>query len=526
MASENEIMTDISDDDYSDAFDPDEDMEAEFDDASSISDSGFSPIEPDSHSTGKDPKGKGKAVDSMLTLDNHPGASEKLKEEQKVAVAYVEEMLQLKSEQAAVLLRYFAWKKEKLVETYMDSPESTLAAAGIHENGAQPRLKRVRGFVCEVCYDEMAQETLALSCDHRFCKSCYAQYVTSKVVDEGESRRIQCMGSKCNVIVDEKTVELLVEEEVLERYRSLLNRTYVDDSTSLRWCPAPNCDYALKCHILPRQLDSIIPTVQCSCLHTFCFGCGDADHRPCCCPIVRRWLKKCADDSETSNWISANTKECTKCHSTIEKNGGCNHMTCKSCKWEFCWVCMGPWSEHGTAWYNCSRYEEKGGDAVNQDAQSKSRASLERYLHYYNRFANHEQSIKLEHELATRMEKKMEEMQEHSSLSWIEVQFLAKAVETLTKCRTVLKWTYAMAFYLAKNNHTAIFEDNQADLEQAVEGLSELLEKPLDEEKIAELRQQTTDKTVYVSKRCQILLDDTLRGYEEDRWHWAEAIKM
>ena len=116
---------------------------------------------------------------------------------------------------------------------------------------------------------------------------------------------------------------------------------------------------------------------------------------------------------------------------------------------------------------------------------------------YYNRFANHEQSIKLEHELAARMEKKMEEMQEHSTLSWIEVQFLAKAVETLTKCRTVLKWTYAMAFYLAKNNMTTIFEDNQADLEQAVEGLSELLEKPLDEDKIAELRQQTTDKVRY-----------------------------
>ena len=55
-------------------------------------------------------------------------------------------------------------------------------------------------------------------------------------------------------------------------------------------------------------------------------------------------------------------------------------MTCKKCKHEFCWVCMGPWSEHGTAWYSCNRYEEKDGiDA--RDAQSKSRASLERYLH-------------------------------------------------------------------------------------------------------------------------------------------------
>lgn len=55
-------------------------------------------------------------------------------------------------------------------------------------------------------------------------------------------------------------------------------------------------------------------------------------------------------------------------------------MTCKKCKWEFCWVCMGPWSDHGNAWYQCNRFDEKSG--VNaRDAQAKSRASLERYLH-------------------------------------------------------------------------------------------------------------------------------------------------
>lgn len=93
----------------------------------------------------------------------------------------------------------------------------------------------------------------------------------------------------------------------------------------MRWCPAPNCEYAIHCAVAMRSLDVIVPTVQCACGHVFCFGCSlDGDHRPCCCPIVKRWLQKCKDDSETSNWISANTKECTKCHSTIEKNGGCN----------------------------------------------------------------------------------------------------------------------------------------------------------------------------------------------------------
>lgn len=59
----------------------------------------------------------------------------------------------------------------------------------------------------------------------------------------------------------------------------------------------------------------------------------------------------------------------------------------------------------------------------------------------------------------------------------------------------------------------------RSDLEQAVESLSELLERPLEEDKIAELRQQTTDKTVYVMKRCKVLLEDTLRGYDEVSLH-------
>ncbi|CEP13362.1 hypothetical protein [Parasitella parasitica] len=454
-----------------------------------------------------------------------------LKSKQDKEVSQVSAILGLSSEDAATLLRYFRWNKEKLFEQYMDSSEKVLKLAGVSSVSDLKHsivLARDIGtdFMCDICCDDSSDmETISVSCGHRFCRTCYTHYVVQKIREEGESRRIQCPDSKCAVIVDEKTVELLVDSKTHLKYRELLNRTFVDDNDFLRWCPAPDCEYAIECTVPSTSLTSIVPTVECKCTCRFCFGCGLDDHQPCICVLVKKWLQKCEDDSETANWISVHTKECPKCRSTIEKNGGCNHMTCRKCIYEFCWVCMGPWSEHGTSWYTCNRYDEKSSEEA-RDNQTQSRASLERYLHYYNRYANHEQSAKLDQVLYKKTEKKMEEMQQTSGLSWIEVQFLKKAVDVTVQCRTTLKWTYAFAFYLDRTNETELFEDNQRDLEMATEQLSELLERPLEPDKISELKQAVLDKSVYVKLRREILLEDTAKGLQDGRWSFFVDLKI
>ena len=60
-------------------------------------------------------------------------------------------------------------------------------------------------------------------------------------------------------------------------------------------------------------------------------------------------------------------------------------------------------------------------------------------------------------QLYTAVRSKMEEMQQHN-MSWIEVQFLKKAVDVLCLCRQTLMYTYVFAFYLRKNNQSIIFE--------------------------------------------------------------------
>ncbi|KAF9065927.1 hypothetical protein BDP27DRAFT_1064298 [Rhodocollybia butyracea] len=411
-------------------------------------------------------------------------------------------------------------------------------------------------FVCPICFDDSPDlKQLALDCGHVACSGCWNAYTTSKIRDEAE-HSIRCMTEGCALVASDDFVRNILSDaapagtDVHEnavawsRFQELLVRNFVAANQKLKFCPYPGCTNTVSCPSAAGKsvITSIVPTVSCGARgipgsssdkagssssgvlqareHVFCFGCTiESDHRPVVCAVAKLWLQKCEDDSETANWIKSNTKECSQCQSTIEKNGGCNHMTCKKCKYEFCWVCMGPWSEHGTAWYSCNRYDEKGSiDA--RDAQSRSRASLERYLHYYNRWANHEQSAKLSVELYAKTEKKMEDMQITSELTWIEVQFMKKAVEEVEKCRMTLKWTYAMAYYLARGNEKDLFEDNQRDLEKAVEDLSELLESPIETENIPTLRQKVTDKTVYVQKRNEIVLEDTATGFQDGRWRW------
>ncbi|KAJ3196299.1 hypothetical protein HDU82_001836 [Entophlyctis luteolus] len=139
----------------------------------------------------------------------------------------------------------------------------------------------------------------------------------------------------------------------------------------------------------------------------------------------------------------------------------------------------------------------------------------------YEKYANHEQSAKLDKELSEKISKKMLDMQKNSEMSWIEVQFLSTAKSILLASRNTLKWTYCFAFYLTRSNSALLFEDNQRDLEMAVEQLSELLERQFEPDKLASLKQAILDKSVYVAQRREVLLAATASDLLDARLVWS-----
>jgi len=465
----------------------------------------------------------------------------------------VNQVLQIPATTTRILLNHFRWDKEKLMESYyLGDQEKLFAEAHVIPPGSTPSSqaskttgsKSVSGagvkgsskasaagsshahdgavggeVECDICLVPMPASTMTgLECGHEFCTLCWTEYLTTKIMDEGMGQKISCAAHGCDILVDDMTVMKLVSDpRVKLKYQQHITNSFVDCNLLMRWCPAADCIYAAKVSYSDSK------PVECKCGHFFCFSCGNNWHDPVKCQWLKKWIKKCDDDSETSNWIAANTRECPKCHVTIEKDGGCNHMVCKqqNCKADFCWVCLGPWEPHGSSWYNCNRFDEDDAKRA-RDAQEKSRAALARYLFYCNRYMNHMQSLKFEHKLYASVRQKMEEMQQHN-MSWIEVQFLKKAVDVLTQCRSTLMYTYVFAFYLKRNNHSIIFEDNQKDLENATEQLSEYLEREITSDILVDIKQKVQDKSRYCENRRAVLLSHCHEGYEKDFWEYQQS---
>jgi ariadne-1 len=139
---------------------------------------------------------------------------------QETHIANVASVCFLEPNQAAILLRHYRWNKEKVIESYMDDPEQTLKRAGIvNDDSNEHQILTIDGYECDICCDDdISIESYALQCGHRACTTCWGAYLTSKIKEKGESSKVQCLFETCHVIVDEKTVELLVDPETFERY--------------------------------------------------------------------------------------------------------------------------------------------------------------------------------------------------------------------------------------------------------------------------------------------------------------------
>jgi len=404
----------------------------------------------------------------------------------KQEIAHIIEVLGIPSQSLAViLLRYFKWNKEKLITSYTEDQVKTCKECGIRPDlklEKKPKMPKKK-FCCTVCLEEYrCSKGYALGCGHRFCTACWKRYLEINIRDGISCLSVVCMAKKCKNIVHEEAVKKTVSPAFFERYTRFMLRSYVEDNDKVKWCPAPNCGNCVKSDRNSRK-----EPVTCLCGFTFCFQCADfqiGDHSPAGCSIVEKWRQKSKDESENVNWMIANTKKCPKCRAPIEKNGGCMHIVCKKnfggCGHEFCWLCRGNWSDHGThtgGYYNCNKYENSTAKKEDMSAEDV-KTELDLYMFYYHRYESHLAAGKIAQSQREEAEQRAVDFQTKFQVRSEDTKFLTEATEQLLRNRRVLQYSYVIGYYLnqAKSPERNLFEFVQEDLEKYTNRLSELYE--------------------------------------------------
>lgn len=273
----------------------------------------------------------------------------------------------------------------------------------------------------------------------------------------------------------------------------------------MKWCPNAACQNAilLESYSLPQLYES----VRCSCGFWFCFICQKISHDPVSCEMLIKWATVKAEDLEAQKWILMNTKQCAKCLANIEKNGGCMHMSCSKCRYEFCWVCMKPWTQS----HNCPR---------NETIRPSERSDLKyvrRFIGYSSKHDIMKQSYDLDKEkyktkMAPGTKLELEEQ-------WIKIDFVSQAVENLLQCRRILMHSYVFSYFMTTiDNQMYIFEENLTYLEQSTENLSHILEHEVTANSVSMLKEKIIDASGLCHKRQRCLMDHIIEGHNKNWW--------
>ncbi|KAL3820123.1 hypothetical protein ACJIZ3_006028 [Penstemon smallii] len=211
---------------------------------------------------------------------------------------------------------------------------------------------------------------------HFFCSNCWIIYIHISINDSGPG----CLNLSC-----------------------------LTPPQARKWCVGPGCDFVVQYEYYGG--DENLYDVTCDCSNKFYWNCTKESHRTVDCKTV--------EERKSVAWILANTKACPKCKRAIEKNEGCNRMTCISpCLFEFCWACLGPFKDN----HVCSTTTDYTTGTITND----EKINREKVVHsekttprsYYERWTYYDRLMKR---------------------------------DQIFECRRVLKWSYAYGYYMPEN---------------------------------------------------------------------------
>lgn len=214
--------------------------------------------------------------------------------------------------------------------------------------------------VCPVCLEAKAHLILLTNfCKHEkfICLVCAINYICEEIKSQ---REIKCFYPKCKCILDVSDI-LRINGTKSNEYCEILSQKLLK-GMDIRYCAKKGCENG-------QLLEDKSILMKCSsCKTKTCINCNVQWHVGMTCKQFKisihgkaaKQLEK--EISLNENFIKKHCILCPNCKLPIQKNEGCNHLTCLTsngkigCNHEFCFICKQPWKPNEEHLTDCKYY--------------------------------------------------------------------------------------------------------------------------------------------------------------------------
>jgi hypothetical protein len=209
---------------------------------------------------------------------------------------------------------------------------------------------------CEICYDDLewpCDFVRLEECGHNACIKCWQEYIKTKIsnmkvttsfnkneTNDSDVKTLTCLNDKCSVNLSSSFLNAIISSKLVKKYIEFYtDLTVIRNRTKYVYCKNSLCKKILVINENRLNLVTI-----CECGYMLCNFCLMDMHFPALCNQANEYfkfiqeLKEIHATDETELYTSEG-KNCPNCGNYMEKNMGCNHMSCV-CGFQFCWLCL------------------------------------------------------------------------------------------------------------------------------------------------------------------------------------------
>ncbi|GJV40100.1 zinc finger, C6HC-type containing protein [Tanacetum coccineum] len=181
---------------------------------------------------------------------------------------------------------------------------------------------------CDICMDPKTESEMFRNtkvCRHMFCLECIRGHVSAKVTEN--ISKVRCPDPNCKGVIGPEVCRSIVPREVLHRWEKALCESLIIGAEKF-YCPFKDCSA-----LLVDDVGETVTSSECPhCNRLFCAQCKVTWHSGMSCSKYQSLGKDERDPCDIMLMNLAKNekwKRCPNCHFYVEKNTGCEHISCR-----------------------------------------------------------------------------------------------------------------------------------------------------------------------------------------------------